>query len=96
MIAAFTTWTISHLNENWCTACRDNNATICWREVNGDFLFGCLKNDNCNRFQNLNKSFVGQLLTNPLPNVYSRDISTVYSGDSPDTFLTSEGQVSAE
>ena len=60
------------------------------------FLFGCLKNDNCNRFQNLNKSFVGQLLTNPLPNLYSRDTSTVYSGDSPDTFLSSEGRVSSE
>ena len=60
------------------------------------FLFGCLKNDNCNRFQNLNKSFVGQLLTNPLPNLYSRDTSTVYSGDSADTFLSSEGRVSPE
>ena len=59
-------------------------------------LFGCLKNDNCNRFQNLNKSFVGQLLTNLLPNLYSRNTSTVYSWDSPDTFLSSEGRVSPE
>ena len=60
------------------------------------FLFGCLKNDNCSRFQNLNKFYVGQLLTNPLPNHYSRETSTVYWGDSPDTFLSSEGQVSPE
>ena len=39
---------------------------------------------------------VSQLLTNPLPNHYSRDTSTVYSGDSPDTFLSSEGRVSPE
>ena len=50
------------------------------------FLFSCLKNDNCSRFQNLNKSLFGQLLANPLPNLYSRDTSTVYSGDSPDSF----------
>ena len=98
MIAAFTTWTIIisfKLKLMYCT-CRNNNATICWRKVNCDFLFSCLKNDNCSRFQNLNKSFVGQLLANPLPNLYSRDTSTVYSGDSPDNFLSSEGVPSPE
>ena len=88
MIPAFTTSAIIisfKLKLMYCT-CRNNNATICWRKVNCDFLFSCLKNDNCSRFQNLNKSFVGQLLANPLPNLYSRDTSTVYSGDSPDSF----------
>ena len=50
------------------------------------FYSAALKNDNCSRFQNLSKSFVGQLLANPLPNLCSRDTSTVYSGDSPDSF----------
>ena len=98
MIAAFTAWTIIisfKLKLMYCT-CRNNNATICWRKVNCDFLFSCLKNDNCSRFQNLSKSFVGQLLANPLPNLYSRDTSTVYSGDSPDNFLSSEGVPSPE
>ena len=88
MIAAFTTWTIIisfKLKLMYCT-CRNNNGTTCWRKVNCDFLFSCLKNNNCSRFQNLNKSFVGQLLANALPNLYSRDTSTVYSGDSPDSF----------
>ena len=88
MIAAFTAWTIIisfKLKVMYCT-CRNNNATICWRKVNCDFLFSCLKNDNCGRFKNLNKSSVGQLLANLLPNLYSRDASTVYSGDSPDSF----------
>ena len=86
MIAAFTAWTIIisfKLKLMYCT-CRNNNATICWRKVNCDFLSSCLKNDNCSSFQNLNKSFVGQY---PLPNLYSRDTSTVYSGDSPDSGL---------
>ena len=79
----------------YCT-CRNNNATICWRKVNCDFLSSCLKNDNCNRFQNLNKSIVGQLLGNSFPNLYSRDTFTVYSGNSSDNFLSTEGVPSPE
>ena len=58
----------------YCT-CRNNSATICQRKVNCDFLFSCLKNDNCSRFQNFNKFVVGQIINNPLPNLHSRGTS---------------------
>ena len=57
-----------------CT-CRNNSATICQRKVNCDFLFSCSKNDNCSRFQNFNKSVVGHIINNPLPNLHSRGTS---------------------
>ena len=47
----------------------------CQGKVNFDFLFSCLKNFNFSRFQNLNKSFDGQIINNPLPNLYSRRTS---------------------
>ena len=57
-----------------CT-CRNNSATICQRKVNCDFLFSCSNNDNWSRFQNFNKSVVGHIINNPLPNLHSRGTS---------------------
>ena len=49
---------------------------ICQRKVNFEFLFTGLKNDNLSRFQNLNKSFGGQIIiNNPLPNLCSKGTS---------------------
>ena len=58
----------------YCT-CRNNSATICQRKVNCAFLFSCSKDDNCSRFQNFNKSVVGHIINNPMPNLHSRGTS---------------------